>query len=246
MYKMQGMDKKILAVLVTSLVLAACGGGDDNNSSPATATSASASSAAASSAGAGSTSGSTTSSGVISSSYLDSNGWYWFNSANDAHTLAYLVGETLSSGTKYSLNGSATANAGEFIYAYANTIAATPANPSYDSTLLGSTYTGEITIPKASAAGGSDGGTLVFHLPSLSALSIFTYTTGSLYYAVDVSTDSGVTWTNKYSSGSTAVRSKGESTEDIGAKVGTTTSPIWVRIDNLGTGGININGILVK
>ncbi|NSL53534.1 hypothetical protein [Uliginosibacterium aquaticum] len=250
--------KPAAGALLLSLILVACGGGggDDSGSSTTTpaASSAAASSKAASSAAtatsstAAATSSTAAAVTLFQASDLDADSWFWFSNGN---AINYLVGESDScvAGSACSLDASKAANSGEFIFGYSSTLA-TPSSTSWNSgltlTSTGVTYTktGALVVPKASSAGGADGGSAVFKLSKLSSFSAFIATTGSLYYAVDVSAD-GSAWTEKYTAGTTAIRSKGESTEDIGAKAGTSASTVYVRIRNLGTGGLNIMGVKI-
>jgi len=178
---------------------------------------------------------------------LDANGGLAFNSVSP---LNYLVGATAVSGsaTAYTLSGES-ASGKQFIYGYNNNVQDVSGNTTsvkFDSALVikTSTVVGALTVGKSSAAGNyADGGAVVLRLPSCSSLKLDTATTGDMYFRVEVSTDSGANWTVKKAP-TTKIRSKGVSTEDLSSYVKSAT-PVWVRLTNGGTGGFNIQRMVI-
>ena len=185
----------------------------------------------------------------FAASALDANGFYWFNATNDTLSLGYLVGEgdADASGNR-SLDSAAAENSGEFISVYANALS-TVTSPVYNASLtpgnatVTSSKTGTITISKASAALAVDGGYVVFKLPKVSAMHISHFTTGTPYFSVETSADDGATWTSKLAMVKAQSKS-GEYTADLSSYV-TSTSKVWVRIRNGGTGGFNLQGVKI-
>lgn len=184
----------------------------------------------------------------FAASALDADGFYWFNATNDTLSLGYLVGEgDADASSNRSLDSAAAENSGEFISVYANALSTV--SPVYNASLtpgnatVTSSKTGTITIPKASAALAVDGGYVVFKLPKVSAMHIFHFTTGTPYFSVETSADDGATWTTKLAMVKAQSKS-GEYTADLSSYV-TSTSKVWVRIRNGGTGGFNLQGVKI-
>ncbi|MGC3964017.1 MAG: hypothetical protein QM803_12010 [Rhodocyclaceae bacterium] len=129
----------------------------------------------------------------------------------------------------------------------------------YDSTgqatssgVVYSTHTGSISLVKATNLGSLDGGAAIFKLPSVSGFQFVVAGTGSMCYSVDVLTDNGTTWTNKYGVTATgtcgtgnAVHAKGDWTDDVSSSVGTISSSVWVRILNKASGSLQVHGVKI-
>ncbi|MFA9441765.1 hypothetical protein ACDA63_19210 [Uliginosibacterium sp. sgz301328] len=129
----------------------------------------------------------------------------------------------------------------------------------YDSTgqatnsgISSSTHTGSIALIKATNLGAMDGGAAIFKLPSVSGFQFDVAGVGSMCYSVDVSTDNGSTWTNKYGvtatgtcGGTNAVHAKGDWIDDVSSNVGTISSPVWVRILNKASGSLHVHGVKI-
>jgi len=122
-------------------------------------------------------------------------------------------------------------------------------NPTYsydaeanNKTFSSTVYKGSLNLAKASSAGGTDGGAVVFRCKKgVTNLRMYLYRTGSVYYNVYTSTDS-VKWTKKtsVSKGSSGIFEKTYTTE-----VMDTTHCVFVKIQNTSTGGLNIQGIRI-
>lgn len=110
---------------------------------------------------------------------------------------------------------------------------------SSDATLT-SPYTGSLELAKASE-NGTEGGSVIFKLPSCGLFKAYMYRTGSFYYQVDASTDNGVTWKNVTS---VSKGTKGAAEVNWSSLLKSAT-PLYVKITNQSTGGLNIQGVAI-
>lgn len=94
-------------------------------------------------------------------------------------------------------------------------------------------YVGSIEIPKG-------GGTLTISCPSISALKIALYRSGSYKGSVSISKDGGATWSEI----STLNQKKGNVTLDLSAAA-TCQTPALIRIKNDATGGLHVHGLFI-
>lgn len=106
-------------------------------------------------------------------------------------------------------------------------------------------HNGSLQLGKSSKAMVYDGGSVTFYCEKgVTTFKVYTYRTGTCHYQVLKSTD-GITFTevDKVEGGATGILKK-----DFSAKLRDTesTSPVWVKIVNGSTGGLNIQGVLIK
>lgn len=118
---------------------------------------------------------------------------------------------------------------------------------SYDAEANGKTfsstvYTGSLQLAKASAAGATDGGSVIFRCKKgITTFAAYMYRTGSVYFNVYTSTDS-VKWTKvaNVDKGASGIFEK-----NLSASVTDTTHCVFVKIENTSTGGLNLQGIKI-
>ncbi|MCQ2203054.1 MAG: Ig-like domain-containing protein [Bacteroidales bacterium] len=106
-------------------------------------------------------------------------------------------------------------------------------------------HVGSLQLGKSSAAKTYNGGSAIFYCEKgVTTFKIYTYRTGTSHYQVLKSTDGeNFTEVDKVEGGATGILKK-----DFSAKLRDTesTSPVWIKIVNGSTGGLNIQGVLIK
>ncbi len=106
-------------------------------------------------------------------------------------------------------------------------------------------HIGSLQLGQASAAGKTDGASATFYCPDgVTSFKLNTLRTGTTYYIVQKSTD-GI----NYSTVATVEKAPvGIVTKDFSMTLRNTesTDPVWVRIINTSTGGLNIHGIQIN
>lgn len=156
--------------------------------------------------------------------------YFYFNAANQAQVEAYIANGTITLG-----NGTV---------AGSETSSFTP-DYAYDAEANGKTfsstvYTGALQLAKASAAGATDGGSVVFRCKKgITTFAAYLYRTGSVYLNVYTSTDS-VKWTkvSNVEKGAAGICEK-----NFSSAVADTTHCVFIKIENTSTGGLNLQGI---
>lgn len=158
--------------------------------------------------------------------------YFFFNADNQTQVETYLADGTITL-----VNGTV---------AGSETSSFVP-NYSYDAEANGKTfsstvYTGSLQLAKASAAGATDGGSVIFRCKKgITTFAAYLYRTGSVYLNLYTSTD-GVTWkkvadVNKGASGI--------SEKNFSSAVTDTTHCVFLKIENTSTGSLNIQGIRI-
>ncbi|MDB5814309.1 MAG: hypothetical protein JWN23_1426 [Rhodocyclales bacterium] len=190
-------------------------------------------------------------------------GWFWFNS--DAKVLPYLYGYS-GTGPTYTFDTPVAPSGSKFITSTVQ--GQTPAFGTYNATLqaaVANTGKGAIRLDKSSGSStvpsSTNGGWVVFKLPSVSGFQVDVAATGNICYSIETSPD-GTTWTNQYGIGGTGVGggtpanqtdkcstssrmgTAGEATGDAGTNI-SSTSPIFVRIMNKGSGSLTVYGVKI-
>jgi hypothetical protein len=183
---------------------------------------------------------------------LDASGYYWFNSLTTAPN--YISGTSVNGTTATNLDiADNTALTGsQFITGKANSLSSLIQVQTaflVDSTKVsGDTNVGALVITKCGSANAADyptAGSITIKLQSCSQFFITYVATGSIYYKIETSSD-GTTFTSKYATASgSALHSKGFYTADDISSYVTSTSPIWIRITNGGTGGLSIHAMKI-
>lgn len=105
-------------------------------------------------------------------------------------------------------------------------------------------HNGSLQLGQASASGNTDGGYATFYCPKgVTSFKINTLRTGTTYYQVQKSTDG-----QNFTTVSTVTKAAaGILTKDFSMAVRNTESkdPVWIRVVNCSTGGLNIHGIYI-
>lgn len=164
-----------------------------------------------------------------SSPYIvGSNGdYYWFNSYNKSEVDGWIKDRTITLAN--SANGE-----GKTSY-----------NPEYSNSnsdpKLCTQVSGSIQLGKSTAGGTYDGGSITFYCPEgVNIFKVYSFRTGSNYYCVQTSTD-GNSFTTKQTVNKAA---SGINETDFSANV-ECADPIWIRILNGSSGGLNIQGVKI-
>lgn len=161
---------------------------------------------------------------------LDENQYYWFNESNKTHCESMIADQTIV------LNNSVTTPE-------STTKLQPTAIGANESGTKESGRTGYIGIAKGSGTAGTEGGSVVFALPSCALFEINFSTTGSQYLKVFTSKDNQ-NWaecTDLYINKG----KKGITTHNLTSGV-SSTSPIYVKVANYGTGSIMLHGVKIS
>lgn len=155
--------------------------------------------------------------------------YYWFNEENESE-----INGWLSDGTIKLTNGTTTSD-GQAKSSFKPT-----SIPGSKETTT-SEKTGTIEIAKAAEKGATDGGTATFYCPQgIEQFKLYLFRTGTYNFHVYKSTD-GREFTEIASDTNTG---KGKLEVDYSSLL-KTKEPIWVKIQNTSTGGLNIQGIII-
>lgn len=157
----------------------------------------------------------------------DDDGWFWFNATNELEINGWIAANDLvmttgTNGAVSSFNKDVTPKSDK------------------DANLV-SDKTGALVIAKAGSKGGSDGGSAIFHCAKgIENFQLYLFRTGSYNYHVYVSTDG-----SKYNDVITNTSSNsGKLVIDYSSQL-KTADPVWVKVQNSSTGGLNIHGIIL-
>lgn len=118
---------------------------------------------------------------------------------------------------------------------------------SYDAVANGKTfasteYTGSLNLAKATSAGKTDGGAVIFRCPKgVTTFAAYMYRTGSVYLHVYTSID-GVKWTKVESVDKAAA---GIYEKNFSSTVANPDHALYVKIQNTSTGGLNVQGVRI-
>ena len=157
--------------------------------------------------------------------------YYWFNAESETE-----VNGWLSDGTITLTNGTGTGD-GQAKSSFKKDVQPT-INPGQE-TEQKSEKIGTIEIAKAGSKGGTDGGTITFYCSKgVETFKAYMFRTGTYNFHVYKSTD-GNNFTEIAKDETTG---KGKLDVDY-SSILKTTSPVWVRIQNTSTGGLNIQGV---
>ena len=157
----------------------------------------------------------------------DDEGWFWFNATNEVEVNSWIAAYdlVLTAGTN-----DATSSFNKNV---------TPKSDK-DANLI-SDKTGALVIAKAGSKGGSDGGSAIFHCAKgIENFQLYLFRTGSYNYHVYVSTD-GSNYTDAIANTSSG---SGKLVIDYSSQL-KTANPVWVKVQNSSTGGLNIHGIIL-
>ena len=168
----------------------------------------------------------------------DGTDYFWFNESNEETVNGWIADGTI---TLTSSAGGTSA----FVPTYSNITYKKVDGVTTSEVQCETEVTGSLQLSKASAAGKTDGGSAVFYCKNgVTSFKLYTYRTGSAYYEVQKSTDgTNFTTVGKVEKGATGILQKDftnvlRNTES--------TSPVWVRVINTSTGGLNIQGVLIN
>lgn len=157
--------------------------------------------------------------------------YYWFNAESETE-----VNGWLSDGTITLTNGTGTGD-GQAKSSFKKDVQ--PTINAGQETEQKSEKIGTIEIAKAGSKGGTDGGTITFYCSKgVETFKAYMFRTGTYNFHVYKSTD-GNSFTEIAKDETTG---KGKLDVDY-SSILKTTSPVWVRIQNTSTGGLNIQGV---
>lgn len=161
----------------------------------------------------------------FSSSMLDADGYYWFNTANDTQTQQYIADGTLV-----------------FADSDVSTTGYDPEKAGADAAgASGQGLTGCITVASRNRdVEGSEGGSLFVNIPDCGRFKIYTSTTGTRTFKLLKQAEDG-SWSVVFTESGAK---KGQAEYDFSEQL-KSTEPVSIEIRNLGTGGLMIHGMSI-
>lgn len=163
----------------------------------------------------------------------DSDGYLWFNSANENYVTALINGGQIVLANSETSDGSSSSFNPAKVGAGTDGASGTAG-----------AHTGALELAKAKDKG-ARGGNIVFKLPGCSLMKLVFSRTGDIYAGVEISSDEGASWAATAQSTGTKLSGKGIYTADF-TKYAQSSTPVWVRIVNGGTGSLLIHAASIK